>query len=69
MKPILSPPLADDRILDLRTAADISDLSLATLRRRLADGTGPRVTRVSVRRLGIRLRHLREWLDRAEIVA
>jgi predicted DNA-binding transcriptional regulator AlpA len=54
----------DDRIIPLPEIADASDLSMATLRRRIADGTGPKITKVSARRVGVRGRHFREWLDR-----
>jgi predicted DNA-binding transcriptional regulator AlpA len=57
------PNLTDDRVLSLHEAAEVADLSLSTLRRRLADGSGPRVTRTSLRRLGVRVRDLRSWLD------
>jgi hypothetical protein len=36
---------------------------MATLRRRIADGTGPKITKISARRIGVRGRHYREWLD------
>ena len=35
----------DDRIIPLPEIADASDLSMATLRRRIADGTGPNAPR------------------------
>jgi hypothetical protein len=38
-------------------------VSLATGRRLLASGKGPKVTRLSERRIGIRERHHRAWLD------
>jgi predicted DNA-binding transcriptional regulator AlpA len=53
----------DDRIFPLSEIADASNLSIATLRRRIADGTGPKVTQTSERRIGVRGRHYREWLD------
>jgi predicted DNA-binding transcriptional regulator AlpA len=53
----------DDRIIPLAEVADASDLSIATLRRRIADGTGPKITKISERRIGVRGRHFREWLD------
>jgi len=56
-------PLNEDLVLGLPQAASNADLSLATLRRLIARGEGPRVTKLSTRRLGIRVRHLREWLD------
>ena len=60
-------PLADDRILTLKTAAEVAGLGLPTLRRRIVAGDGPTVTRLSPRRVGVRVGHLRAWLDaRAE---
>jgi predicted DNA-binding transcriptional regulator AlpA len=54
-----------DSVLTLREAARICSVSVATLRRRIADGTGPAVVRPSARRIGIRASHLMAWLDRA----
>jgi predicted DNA-binding transcriptional regulator AlpA len=53
----------DDCIIPLSEIAHASDLSMATLRRRIADGTGPQITKTSERRLGVRGSHYREWLD------
>jgi predicted DNA-binding transcriptional regulator AlpA len=61
MPELIIPP--DDRVLTFDEAADVSNFSVATLRRRIADGAGPRVVRLSTRRVGIRLRDLRAWLD------
>jgi predicted DNA-binding transcriptional regulator AlpA len=58
--------LEDERVIDLRTVAELCDLSLATLRRRIEAGQGPRVTRVSERRVGVRVAHLKAWLDQRE---
>jgi hypothetical protein len=55
--------LADDRVLTLSEFAKIAGISLVTLRRRIAARDGPIVTKLSERRLGIRVRHGREWLD------
>ena len=55
--------LADDRVLTLAEFAKIAGISLVTLRRRIAAHDGPIVTKLSERRLGIRVRHAREWLD------
>jgi hypothetical protein len=55
--------LADDRVLTLSEFAEIAGISLVTLRRRIAAHDGPIVTKLSERRLGIRVRHAREWLD------
>lgn len=55
--------LADDRVLTLSEFAKIAGISLVTLRRRIAAHDGPVITKLSERRLGIRVRHAREWLD------
>jgi predicted DNA-binding transcriptional regulator AlpA len=55
--------LADDRVLTLSEFAKLAGISVVTLRRRIAAHDGPIVTKLSERRLGIRLRHAREWLD------
>jgi predicted DNA-binding transcriptional regulator AlpA len=54
---------ADDRVHPLREIAAAVDISVVTLRRRIADGSGPKLTKVSDRRVGVRGRHFREWLD------
>jgi hypothetical protein len=55
--------LADDRVLTLSEFANLAGISPVTLRRRIAAGDGPIITKLSERRLGIRVRHAREWLD------
>jgi hypothetical protein len=55
--------LVEDRVLTLSEFAKIAGISLVTLRRRIAAHDGPTVTKLSERRLGIRVRHAREWLD------
>jgi predicted DNA-binding transcriptional regulator AlpA len=55
--------LADDRVLTLSEFVKIAGISLVTLRRMIAAHDGPIVTKLSERRLGIRVRHAREWLD------
>jgi hypothetical protein len=55
--------LADDQVLTLSEFAKIAGISLVTLRRMIAAHSGPIVTKLSERRLGIRVRHAREWLD------
>jgi predicted DNA-binding transcriptional regulator AlpA len=66
---VLTPfGLADhhlNHVLTLKEAARIASISVATLRRRIADGTGPAIVRPSIRRVGVRLSALAEWLDRA----
>jgi predicted DNA-binding transcriptional regulator AlpA len=53
----------DDRVLSLREVAEAAGISVMTLRRRITEGSGPKITRVSDRRVGIRRGHFREWLD------
>jgi predicted DNA-binding transcriptional regulator AlpA len=67
MTPPLPLRLDDDRIITLRDVASISGVSLATLRREVDAGRGPRITRISERRVGVRASHLREWLDSLEV--
>jgi predicted DNA-binding transcriptional regulator AlpA len=55
--------LADDRVLRISEFAEIAGISTVTLRRRIAANDGPIVTRLSKRRIGIRVRHARAWLD------
>jgi excisionase family DNA binding protein len=52
-----------DRVRSLREVAELLNISLPTFRRMIADGTGPTVTRLSERRLGIRDSHRTAWLD------
>ena len=59
----------DDRGQDLDRVSSFADwctrigVSPATGRRLLASGHGPKVTRLSERRIGIRERDHRAWLD------
>jgi hypothetical protein len=55
--------LAEDRVLTLSEFAKIAGISLVTLRRRIAALDGPIITKLSERRIGIRVRHGRAWLD------
>jgi len=55
--------LSDDRVLTLAEFSQIAGISLITLRRRIAAHDGPIITKLSERRIGIRVRHAREWLD------
>jgi hypothetical protein len=55
--------MADDRVLKLAEFAEIAGIAVITLRRCLAAQDGPIVTRLSRRRIGIRVRHGRAWLD------
>jgi hypothetical protein len=55
--------MADDRVLKFRVFAEIAGISVVTLRRCIAAQDGPIVTRLSQRRIGIRVRDGRAWLD------
>lgn len=65
--PIPLPPglsgLADDQVLKISEFAKIAGISVITLRRGIAANDGPITTRLSKRRIGIRVRHGRAWLD------
>jgi len=56
-----APPL--NRVRSLRETAELANISLATLRRRIKDGTGPRVTSMSARRKGVTDRDREAWLE------
>jgi hypothetical protein len=56
-------PSNEDCVITLSQFASNTGISLVTLRRLIARGEGPAVTKLSARRLGIRVRHAREWLD------
>jgi predicted DNA-binding transcriptional regulator AlpA len=53
----------DLRIIGCEEVATMLGMSLRSLERRCAAGEGPRVTKLSTRKKGIRADHLREWLD------
>jgi hypothetical protein len=55
--------MADDQVLTLTEFAKLAGISLVTLRRRIAAHDGPIITKLSERRIGIRMRHGRAWLD------
>jgi predicted DNA-binding transcriptional regulator AlpA len=61
------PP--DCTVLPLTAAAQAAGISLSTLRREIERGTGPKVIRISRRRLGIRVSELRQWLEKREAAA
>jgi predicted DNA-binding transcriptional regulator AlpA len=57
------PGSGGDRVRCLREVAELLGISLPTLRRMIVAGTGPIVTRLSPRRVGIRDSHRVAWLD------
>jgi predicted DNA-binding transcriptional regulator AlpA len=54
---------AADPVRSLRYTASVLGISVATLRRLIADGVGPKVVRVSERRPGIRDSERERWLS------
>jgi predicted DNA-binding transcriptional regulator AlpA len=60
----LLPIPPDCTVLPLAAAAQAAGISLSTLRREMERGTGPKVIRISRRRLGIRVSDLRQWLEK-----
>jgi hypothetical protein len=53
----------DDRVLSFAQWIELNGISPATGRRILAGGKGPKILRLSDRRIGIRVRDNREWQD------
>lgn len=62
LHPNLSQFPPDCTILPLSAVAEAASVSLSTLRREIGRGNGPKITRISCRRLGVRLTDLRQWL-------
>jgi hypothetical protein len=56
-----------DRLVSDQVAAELMDISLATLRRMRLRGEGPPRRRVSERRFGTRLRDIATYLDRVAV--
>ena len=52
-----------DHVISFKEAADVCGFSIATLRRLVDRGDGPKMTQLSPRRLGFRESHLTEWLN------
>jgi predicted DNA-binding transcriptional regulator AlpA len=50
-------------VRSIKDAASILGISYATLKRLLASGDGPRLTRLTQRRVGIQDMHLQEWMQ------
>jgi predicted DNA-binding transcriptional regulator AlpA len=53
----------DLRVIALRDVAETLGISFATLKREIASGTGPKIIRLSTRRVGIRVCDLRVWQE------
>jgi predicted DNA-binding transcriptional regulator AlpA len=50
-------------VRSVKDAASILGISYATLKRLLASGDGPKITRLTQRRIGIQDRHIEEWMQ------
>jgi hypothetical protein len=58
------PAPADDlRVTPFPEWCSQKGFSISTGRRLVANGDGPRITYLSARRIGVQVRHDREWLD------
>ena len=64
----LSPPLSDDQVLTFFEWIKLNSISPRNGRRILQSGDGPRVVRLSARRIGITIRANREWQQARERV-
>ena len=63
-KPAQTPSSADDlRMMRVEEVAARMGWTVRTLERLSASGEGPRITKMSARRRGIRIDHFRHWLD------
>jgi predicted DNA-binding transcriptional regulator AlpA len=60
---------SDCTVLRLAAVAKTAGISLATLRREIERGRGPKVIRISCRRIGVRLSDLRQWLEERRAAA
>lgn len=58
----LPPSLDDDRVLAAPKAAEMLDVSVSALRRNAASGRLPAPVQITARRLGWRVRDLRNFL-------
>jgi hypothetical protein len=56
-------PFDFDRVMSFHEWCGAAGFSSATGRRVLKAGNGPPITRLSERRIGIRMRHHLAWLD------
>lgn len=49
-------------VINVTELASLSGLSIATLRRKIAQGSAPPVVRLSERRIGFRMSDVADWL-------
>lgn len=59
--------IEQNRVLTLPYAAEMLGMSARTLRRQSETGQGPKIIRLSERRIGIRIKDLREWMENATV--
>lgn len=55
--------LDDERVINLSTFSAMAGLSIATTRRLIKAGQGPRLVRMSARRVGVRVGDARRWIE------
>ncbi|MCC0805954.1 helix-turn-helix domain-containing protein [Methylobacterium sp. W2] len=67
--PMKSPTSAARAVLLFQTACDEARISVSTMRRLMKAGRGPRMIRLSERRIGIRRADLDDWLKSREAVS
>ena len=58
--------LEKNRVLSVKKVAAIFGISQSTLRKHCATGEGPKLIRLSARRVGIRVKDLDLWLAQQE---
>jgi hypothetical protein len=61
-------PLGHDQVLTFKQWIELNSISARNGRRILASGEGPRVVRLSARRIGVRVGANREWQQSRERV-
>ena len=61
--PKLFTDLADQRVMTVAEFSDLNAISIATAKRLLRSGEGPRVLRLSTKRIGVRVIDNREWQE------
>jgi hypothetical protein len=59
---------SDDEVRPFRAWCEACGISPATGRRMIKSGRGPVITRLSDRRIGVRGRHHRNWLDERAVI-
>jgi predicted DNA-binding transcriptional regulator AlpA len=54
--------LARNRVISIRKVSEMLGISQSTLRKHCATGDGPKIIRLSSRRVGVRVKDLDSWL-------